>query len=266
MKPLSVIMGVHNQKNKEELYRAVDSVLKQSYSEFEFIIYDDGSEEAEASMLKELEKYDDRIRVIRGEENKGLAYGLNQCLKVSQGKYIARMDADDISKADRFRAQIDFLEANGSYGWCGCSADLFDSEGVWGRRIMPLNPGVTELLKYSPYIHPSVIFRKNVLEESGGYLVTEDTKRCEDYELFLRLHAMGYCGYNLQETLFCYQEDRFRYDKRTWKQRISEMKIRYAGFKKMGIAPTKSLVYVIKPVMIMFVPNLVRSRIRHLRK
>lgn len=266
MKPLSVIMGVYNQKNKEELYRAVDSVLKQSYSEFEFIIYDDGSEEAEASLLKDLEKCDDRIRVIRGEENKGLAYGLNQCLKASSGKYIARMDADDISKVDRFRTQIDFLEANSRYGWCGCSAELFDSEGFWGKRIMTLEPGIADLLKYSPYIHSSVIFRKNVLEEAGGYLVTRDTQRCEDYELFLRLHAMGYCGYNLQETLFCYQEDRLRYDKRRLKHRISEMKIRYFGFRKLGIVPIKTLGYVVKPVIMMFVPNLVRSRIRHLRK
>lgn len=266
MKPLSVIMSVYNQKNKEELYRSVDSVLRQTYSEFEFIIYDDGSEESEASLLKELEKYDNRILVIRGRENKGLAYGLNQCLEASSGEYIARMDADDISKADRFQVQIDFLENHNNYAWCGCNAELFDSKGFWGKRIMSFQPDNKELLKYSPYIHPSVIFRRTVLEEAGGYSVTKDTKRCEDYELFLRLHAMGYRGCNLQETLFCYQEDRNAYDKRTIRHRISEMKIRYSGFRKLGISRIITLGYSVKPIVMMFIPNSVRSRIRYMRK
>ena len=266
MKTLSVIMSVYNQKNKEELYRAVDSILQQSFSEFEFIIYDDGSDEETALWLNGLESYDNRIRVIHGIENKGLAYGLNRCIEVSTGEYIARMDADDISKTDRFQKQLDFLETNSSYDWCGCSAELFDRKGIWGKRIMAMTPGIPELLKYSPYIHPSVVFRKDVLEQSGGYFVTEDTKRCEDYELFLRLHAMGHRGYNLQDMLFCYQEDRYKYDKRNLKQRIAELKVRYSGFNNLEVGIVTRLLYSVKPVVLAFVPNRLRTHIRRLRK
>lgn len=259
---ISVIMGIYNQKDKAALEQAVDSVLNQTFREFEFLIYDDGSCAEEAEFLKTLAEKDNRIRLLRGETNLGLAHALNECLKVAKGEYIARMDGDDISAPERFQTQLDFLKDHAECAFVGCSAELFDADGVWGYRLMAEQPGEKEFLKFSPYVHPSVMFRRSVLKDAGGYLETKDTRRCEDYELFMRLHCMGRHGQNLGGRLFCYREDREWYDKRTFSQRIAEMKIRYRGFKSMGILNIKNMIYVVKPVVMLVLPRSLRRALR----
>ena len=259
---LSVIMGIYNQKDKVALEQAVDSVLNQTFREFEFLIYDDGSCAEDAEFLKQLAAKDNRILLLRGEINLGLAHALNECLKVAKGDYIARMDGDDISAPERFWNQLEFLEEHAECAFVGCSAELFDRDGVWGYRQMAAQPGEKEFLQFSPYVHPSVMFRRSVLKDAGGYLETKDTRRCEDYELFMRLYCMGYHGRNLGGRLFCYREDREWYDKRTFSQRIAEMKIRYRGFKAMGILSIRNLIYVGKPVVMVVLPRSLRRILR----
>ena len=263
---ISVIMGVYNQKDGQALKQAVDSVLHQTFGDFEFLIYDDGSDKEEAQFLKKLAKQDARIRLLRGEENKGLAHGLNECINSAKGDFIARMDGDDLCAPERFEKQLVFLEQHPEYAFAGCAANLFDADGVWGVRTLAEQPKEKEFLKFSPYIHPSVMFRSSVLKEAGGYLVSQETRRCEDYELFMRLHCMGHYGYNMQEALFSYREDRQRYDKRTFVQRVAEMKIRYRGFRAMGILNGKNLIYVVKPIAVVVIPNRLKKVIRNRRK
>ena len=108
-KQVSVIMGVYNQWNREALQKAVKSILNQTLTDFEFIIYDDGSDPEVAGYIRELEKLDERIVLIGKEENHGLAFSLNMCIG-AKGKYIARMDADDIALPERLQVQYDFME------------------------------------------------------------------------------------------------------------------------------------------------------------
>ena len=106
MPKLSVLMGIYNEKRKEQVELAISSILNQSYRDFEFIICDDGSTKEFFLWLQEYCKTDERIRLIRNEKNAGLAVALNRCLTEAKGEYIARMDADDISLPDRFEKQI----------------------------------------------------------------------------------------------------------------------------------------------------------------
>lgn len=260
---ISVIMGVYNPKEKEELEQAVDSILTQTYNALELILYDDASCEQDAKLLRHLAEKDSRIRLLRGEVNRGLAHGLNECLKVAKGEYIARMDADDISAPERLRIQKEFLDTHKEYGFVGLNAQLFDSDGVWGHRQMIPHPGKREFLAYSPYMHPTVMFRKSVLQSVGGYLDSEDTRRCEDYELFMRLYCNGHYGCNMDGELFFYREDRTWYDKRKLRQRIAEMKIRYRGFRAMGLLNPRNMIYVWKPVLMTMIPKTVRKRLRN---
>ena len=260
---ISILMSVYNQTNHKTLEQAIASMLNQTVSNFEFLIYDDGSCEKEMIFLQELAKKDSRIRLLRGEKNKGLAYGLNQCLKQAKGTYVARMDADDISAPERLQVQKEFLDVHLEYAFVGTNALLFDEQGVWGIRNMAKQPNAKDFLKYSPYIHPSVMFRKKILEEVNGYQVSKDTLRCEDYELFMRLYCNGMYGYNIQQSLFCYREDRDWYDKRTLRQRVAEMKIRYRGFHAMGILRWNTLIYVVKPIGMLVIPKGIRKRIRN---
>ena len=129
-KQVSVIMGVYNQWNREALQKAVKSILNQTLTDFEFIIYDDGSDPEVAGYIRELEKLDERIVLIGKEENHGLAFSLNMCIGAARGKYIARMDADDIALPERLQVQYDFMEQHKEYAWCGCNTRLFDERCV----------------------------------------------------------------------------------------------------------------------------------------
>lgn len=245
---ISVVMGVYNQWDREALRRAVRSVLDQTFRDFEFIIYDDGSHPEAAEMIRELEGWDSRISVIGMEENKGLAFSLNACIAKANGKYIARMDADDISMPERLAVQYRFMEQNPQAAWCGCNARLFDDGGIWGSRRMPEQPGKKDYLKYSPFIHPTVMYRAEVLRENGGYLEAEETRRCEDYEIFMRLQQEGLSGVNLQQYLFLYREDQESFRRRTMRHRVHEMKVRFANFRRMGILFPFGWVQVMRPV------------------
>ena len=176
---VTVVMGVYNQHNTAELEEAVQSILAQSMREWELIICDDGSEGEAARNLKNYENRDPRIRVIRHSENKGLAATLNTCIAQAKGKYIARMDADDISRPKRLERQYQFLEKHIQYAFAGCNADLIDENGIWGARIMPEKPEKRDFLPFSPFIHPSVMVRREVYLMSGGYYVSKETWRCE---------------------------------------------------------------------------------------
>ncbi len=252
---VSVIMGVFNQWDEKVLKESVDSILKQTYSNLEFIIWDDGSHPEAAKIIQKLDGLDERIIVAGKEENRGLAYSLNECIRLAKGKYIARMDADDISKPLRIEKQVAFLETHPEYGWCGTDAELFDENGVWGLRPMPEIPCFKDYYYYSPYIHPSVMFRAELFDENLGYLASEETLRCEDYEIFMNLAKCGQKGYNLKENLFCYRETRDSYKKRKVKFRLNEAKIRYKNYKKMGILFPIGWIYVFRPVAACMIPT-----------
>lgn len=251
---VSVIMGVYNQWDEQILRDSVNSILNQSLRDLEFIIYDDGSDEKAAEYIKSLSSLDERIVLIGKEENHGLAFSLNECIGKARGKFIARMDADDISLPMRLEKQICFLEEHPEYMWCGCNANLFDEQGIWGERKMPETPTQGDYLKYSPYIHPSVVYRAEVFETMEGYKVSAETLRCEDYEIFMRFQQAGFKGYNIQENLFQYRENKESFQRRTIKSRFNEAKVRYRNFKAMGILSPKNWIFVIRPMAAGLVP------------
>lgn len=264
-KPLvSVIMGVYNPEDEETLQQAVYSILNQSYENLEFIIWNDGSDEEEARYINSLAQLDKRIVIAGKEENRGLAYSLNECIRLAKGKYIARMDADDQSHPKRIEKQVDFLEQNVAYAWCGTCTMLFDEQDVWGVRKMPKEPKLQDFFRYSPFVHPSVMFRAKIFDANEGYLESEETLRCEDYEIFMRLYENGLKGYNLQENLFFYRENRESYSKRKFCFRINEAKVRYRNYKKMGKLFPLGWVYVLRPIVAGIMPNWMIAVIRRI--
>lgn len=249
-------MGVYNQKNNHILKAAVDSILSQTLKDFEFIIYDDGSDTDVAENISQIAKSDDRIVLISAKDNNGLAFSLNACIDRACGEYIARMDDDDVSLPQRLAVQAEFLDNNPEYWWCGTCAELFDDNGVWGVRKMPERPARKDYLKYSPYIHPTVMYRARVFEEAKEkYNVSEETLRCEDYEIFMRLSQLGYRGYNIQQVLFRYREDAVAFKRRKFRYRINEAKIRYRNFKMMKLLWPTGWLYVIRPIVAGLMPS-----------
>ncbi len=263
MPEISVIMGIYNE-NKKQAAQAITSILNQTFQDFEFIICDDGSGMEFYQWLKKYCGKDARIRLLRNEENKGLAAALNRCLSCADGEYIARMDADDRSKADRLEKQAAFLRLHSEYALVGSSVLLADRHGVWGKRRLEKEPQRESFLNTSPFVHPSVMIRREVMERLHGYCESSAALRAEDYELFMRLYASGFSGYNLQEALLVYREDIQAYAKRRYRFRIRECAVRYAGFRRLGILK-RNFLYVVKPLAVGMIPARIMALLRRKR-
>lgn len=248
-------MGVYNPADGNRFLESVHSIVRQTFQDWELMIYDDGSKAAYLPLFQAATKLDSRIRLLHGKHNRGLAHALNEGIRHARGCYVARMDDDDWAMPDRLRKQVTFLEAHPKYQWVGSNAELMDKHGVWGLLRVPQRPQTRDFLPHSPYIHPSVMFRKEVLLRSGGYREEARYMQCEDYELFMRLHSQGETGFNLQEPLLQYWEDRSSYRKRTYARRVREMKLRYHGFQELGIMTPAALPYVIKPLAVGMIPG-----------
>lgn len=247
---ISVILSTYN-PGKVKFECAINSIINQSFTSWELIVYDDGSKKDVSEYIRQITSKDKRIIYVKGHENFGVAYGLNRCIELSKGEYVARMDDDDISLPARLEKQRKFLENNHEYAWVGTLADLFDENGVWGIADRVEIPVKKDYLHSSPFIHPSVMFRKSVFSNENYYNCSQETSRCEDYELFMRLFAKGYKGYNMQEVLLQYRDDR-ELLKRKWKYSYYEMLVRINGFKRMNCLTISTIPYVVKPLIVCF--------------
>lgn len=182
---LSVILPVYNAEKYIE--STLNSILSQTYTRFELILIDDCSTDGS---LKIIEKFSDsRIRLVKNETNLKLIKTLNKGLRLAQGEYVARCDADDLYDPKRFEKQIKFLEENLEIGILGTDAWIIDQN----NRILsttvnfPYTPSEIDLRLQSgsPFFHSSVMFRKSLILESGGY--DAEYVHAEDYALWLKL-------------------------------------------------------------------------------
>lgn len=259
-KPLiSVLMGVYYRRNDlSMLQRAVDSILNQTYGNFELLICDDGSTTEAASCLEGYAETDSRVQLIRGVKDTSLPAKLNECLGRATGVYIARMDDDDFSHPERFETQIAFLETNPEISFVGSNVFLMGDSGVFGQKSFPVYPTVRDFYMTQPFVHPTLVFRREALTLIGGYSEDARCDHCEDYDLLLRLYAKGYRGANLQTVLFDYTAPNAR-GNRTMKHRWNECVTRYHRFRELGVL-WQAIPYVVKPVLVGFVPSNILSK------
>lgn len=154
---VSVLMSVYN--CEEYLREAVDSILNQTFMDFEFIIIDDGSTDSTAAILAEYERKFTRL-CIHHQTNQGVIASLNMGLELAQGKYIARMDADNVSLPERLAKQVDFLETHPEIGVLGTGAQIMDGYGNTSQTVQfPTQHGVLRrcLCFFNPIVHPTVM-------------------------------------------------------------------------------------------------------------
>jgi glycosyltransferase involved in cell wall biosynthesis len=196
MPKVSVIMSVYN--GEKYLAEAIESILGQSFRDFEFIIIDDASRDDSCKILKEYKEKDDRIILLKNEKNLGLTKSLNIAIQKAKGDYVARMDADDISLENRFAEQVDFLEKNNDIDLIGGDVDFIDNKKLKHKILFDKDKIKKVFYHHNPIIHPTWMFRKNVLEK-----VSYDEKilYAQDYKFLADLLKNKFNFTNLNEKI-----------------------------------------------------------------
>jgi len=201
---LSVALSVYN--GASYLGAAIESILAQSFSDFEFLILDDGSRDGSRAIAESYAAQDRRIRVI-ARENRGLVASLNQLLGEARAPLVARMDADDICPPQRFAVQMAFMAQHPDYGMVGADCSCIDAAGqpITGRHITrPLShEAIVANLECGPtMLHNVVVYRRDLVLALGGYRPA--FVHAEDYDLWLRMSRVTRME-NLPDALVAYR-------------------------------------------------------------
>lgn len=204
---LSVLLPVYN-PNLEHFRKAITSILYQSYREFELLILDDGSS---VDIRKEVRTFNDqRIHYIKNRENLGLSRTLNLGIELASGEYIARMDADDISLKERFKAQVAYLDQNSEVSFLFTMVQRIDASGAdkgeWRDDVRNLSSGdIRNFLFYKNCLaHPTLMARKRDIVKINGY--SEYIKSAQDYNLWLKAIKHGLIIEKIPQKLLLYRE------------------------------------------------------------
>jgi Glycosyltransferases involved in cell wall biogenesis len=206
------------------LEEAIESILGQTYPNFELIVIDDGSTDRSGSISDEFAAKEPRIRVIH-QKNAGIAAALNAGIALASGEYIARMDGDDVALPTRFERQVDVLEENPAIVLLGCVCHTIDAQGnMWEPALSksePLTIAEAQLDSFPPLIHqvchPSVMVRTAAVRQIGGYKSAYDY--AEDYDLYLRIAALGAIG-ELNEPLLLYRKHASSICGQHWREQV----------------------------------------------
>ncbi len=249
---VSVIMGVHN--GEKTLKRALDSILSQTFSDFELLICNDASTDSTDVIISDYIIKDQRVKYMKNDKNSGLSFSLNRCINNASGRYIARMDDDDISHPDRFEKQVAFLDKHPEYAIVGCCRRTFDDSGVWNTFGQARELTKEDIIKCDIFTHPTVMMRKEALISCGCYTVSERTMRGQDFDLWCKMYAAGYKGYVLPDVLFDYYEDRNKIKEIKAKYRLNNFKTHMIWRKKMGLS-IKYDIYAYKEILAIILPQ-----------
>lgn len=249
---ISVIMGIYNCENT--VSDAIESVLNQTYQNFEFIICDDGSTDGTYAIAKKYAAdYPEKIVLIQNDRNRGLNYTLNHCLQCARGEYIARMDGDDKSLPVRFEKEMNFLENHPEIAILGASLSAFDDNGIWGTHTFKDYPLAKDFMYGSPFSHSVCMVRREAYTAVGGYSEGKFLMRVEDYHLWTKMYNKGYTGANLQEELYLYRDDREGYQKRKFRYRINEAYVSLLAVKMLRL-PIWCCIYAVRPIAVGVLP------------
>jgi glycosyltransferase involved in cell wall biosynthesis len=232
---LSVLMSVYNAGRY--LRPAIDSILTQTFNDFEFIIIDDGSVDRSAEILREYAARDPRVR-LTVRANQGLTRTLNEAIGMARGEFLARMDCDDVSVADRFERQLAALRADPALVCVGGSFELIDGKGRLLTRLRPPTDDATIqqlLLKgHTAICHPAAMMRRDAVAKVGGY--DPHFKTTQDLDLWLRLGEVGRLG-NVPEVVLKFrQHDSSVSETRREEQRRFGREAVERAWKRRGIA------------------------------
>lgn len=256
-KYLTVLMSVYN----GELYleAAIESILRQTFTDFDFLIVDDASTDKTSAILKNFAQQDSRIQIITNKQNQGLAYSLARGVETATTPWIARMDADDIAMRDRLAKQMKYIEENPEIDILGSYAlNINDRGEILGERKVPLgHENICRLIWTNPLIHPTVLFRRSAILKIGSYSCQTRQRIPEDYQLWFRACAAGLRFANLPEPLIYYRFSEDNFIRNNLKFLLAHVLIGWQGCWRVKAAPLAYL-GVTKPLVLGILPPSLR--------
>lgn len=243
-KPLvSVVMPAFNAGRS--IRKAIESILNQTLKDFELIVVNDASTDKTSAIVRSYIKKDKRIRLINNAHNLKIANSLNKGVALAESELIARMDADDISHPKRLETQYLFLKARPKVAIVGTNITIADKEGkeIWKRTYPTRSEELKKImLRYSPFAHPTVMFRKKVFEEFGGY--NPQTVPCEDIDFWFKI-GVKYNFANIPQTLLQYTLSKGSDNRRNLRRtELLGFKLKINAVQNLGFRPSPyDLVY-----------------------
>ena len=261
---VSVIMGIYN--CERTLPDAIESILGQTYENWELVMCDDGSSDGTWAVAKQYaDQYPSQIVLLRNEKNMKLSYTLNQCLAAASGELIARQDGDDRSCPERLQREVEWLLSHPEYQLVGCDMRRFDDAGAHNVMHSPKNPSSETLAQVkTPFFHATIVAWKSVYDALGGYTVSKRAERIEDVELWFRFFQRGFRGANISEPLYFVREDYEALKRRTIRDRFNSFMVLRDGFRLLGFPRRRlvkpALLAVMKSLVPVFIVRWIRRR------
>lgn len=241
---ISVIMSVHNAE--VTLQAALDSIAGQTFTDWEFVICDDASDDETPRILARFRDQfgPGRVTLLANADNRKLAYSLNRCLDSARGDFIARMDADDLSEPCRLAKQFEYLQQHQEIDLVGTAMRRFNDLGD-GEVIHPASDSPDKWTlgrtSASPFFHATILARRTAYDAVGNYTVSWRTDRGQDLDLWFKFFAAGLQGRNMREPLYRVREDSAAIRRRTARARVGAYVTRLKGSWLLGYPPTAYL-------------------------
>lgn len=249
---VSIIIACYN----GELYidECLESLVHLNYKNIEIIVCDDASTDNSYLLLQKWQIKDNRIRLLHNTKNLYSAAARNSCINISNGDYIMIQDIDDISLPNRIDLLLSSLIANDVDFISSSMATINDIGEIDYDHLLKhkARPTKFDFLWNLPFNHPATLLKAEVIKKVNGYKVIKETRRAQDYDMFMRLYAKKAKGMNISEPLYLYRLDAANYKRRTFLARIDECKIRYNGFKELNILSV-GFPMVLKPLIVYLV-------------
>lgn len=239
---ISILMSEYNTP-ESYLRESIQSILNQTYENFEFIIIDDCGINDVEKIAKDFN--DNRIKVIKNQKNMGFVYSLNHGVIQAKSEYIVRMDTDDISMPNRIEILYEFIQKNPEYDVVGTKAIEFSNNEEYSTIGTSGEKTKKSIMRGDMIVHASAIMKKKSLLKVNLY---KNYKRAEDLVLWCELLLSGHRLYTIDAVLYRYRVNRIDYKKRTLKNRVGEIKARLHFYPKMGAGPIE-YIRIIKSIL-----------------
>ena len=251
---ISILMGIYN--CAPTLPEAIDSILTQTYTNWELILCDDGSSDDTYAVAKTFQlQHPKKIILLRNELNMGLNNTLNRCLDHATGEFIARMDGDDISLPTRFETELDYLLAHPEYAIVSCPMIYFDESGDFRQGKCTCEaPEPAMLVHGTIHCHAPCMVRTEAIRAVGGYSVDRKLLRVEDWHLWMKLYAAGYRGRNLTHPLYKMRDDQAAVSRRKFRYRFNEAYLSLLAVKTFRL-PAWKAIYALRPLIVGLLPK-----------